>query len=244
MKKVFFALILSFFMLNCRANADDLSKYYKECLDFISRPKVEVYGSYGTLRYNYEKDSAYLTEEQDKKVKQYSSEQMPMELKVLGLTKMQDIVDFKAEFSQLMLSQGYNCLYPENIQISIDYYLPTIYIASELEKGTCLYDITLRHERTHAQIYIESLDYFLPRLKKYADALFDNIGVKVIAKGEAVDKAMADLSKSYHDTVQKRIDAWYRAVEKEQLKMDTLEQYKLESQICREIEAAEAAEEF
>jgi hypothetical protein len=55
---------------------------------------------------------------------------------------------------------------------------------------------------------------------------------------------MADLSKSYHDAVQKRIDAWYKAVEKEQLKMDTIDQYKLESRICQEIEAAENAEEF
>ena len=244
MKKVFFALILNLFMWCGITRADDLSAYQKECLDFISRPKVDVYGSYGNLRYNYDKDSAYLTQEQEKKVKAYSAEETNVEMKVLGLTKMQDTVDFKAEFTQLALNKGYICLYPENIQISIDYYLPTIYIANELQKGTCLYDITLRHERTHAQIYIEALDYFLPRLKKYADALFDNIGVKVITKGESVDNAMADLSKSYHDAVQKRIDAWYKAVEKEQLKMDTIEQYKLESRICQEIEAAENAEEF
>ena len=244
MKKVFFALILNLFIWSGATRADDLSAYQKECLDFISRPKVEVYGSYGNLRYNYDKDSAYLTQEQEKKVKAYSAEETNVEMKVLGLTKMQDTVDFKSEFTQLALNKGYICLYPENIQISIDYYLPTIYIANELQKGTCLYDITLRHERTHAQIYIEALDYFLPRLKKYADALFDNIGVKIITKGESVDNAMSDLSKSYHDAVQKRIDAWYKAVEKEQLKMDTIEQYKLESRICQEIEAAENAEEF
>ncbi len=244
MRKVFFALIFVFFMQCSSAKADDLSTYRQECLDFISRPKVEVFGSYGNLRYNYDKDSTYLTQEQEKKIKAYSSEDAQIELKVLGLTKMQDTVDFKAEFTQLALNKGYVCLYPESIQVSIDYYLPTIYIASELEKGTCLYDVTLRHERTHAQIYIEALDYFLPRLKKYADALFDNIGVKVITKGESVDNAMADLSKSYHDAVQKRIDAWYKAVEKEQLKMDTIDQYKLESRICQEIEAAENAEEF
>lgn len=227
-----------------RAMADDLSAYRQECLDFISHPKVDVFGSYGNLRYSYDKDSAYLTQEQEKKVKAYSSEDAQIELKVLGLTKMQDTVDFKAEFTQLALNRGYICLYPESIQISIDYYLPTIYIAKELEQGTCLYDITLRHERTHAQIYIEALDYFLPRLKKYADALFDNIGIKIIAKGESVDNAMSDLSKAYHDSVQKRIDAWYKAVEKEQLKMDTIEQYKLESRICHEIEATEDQEEF
>jgi len=244
MRKVFFALILSFFVCNGCAQAEDLSAYQKECIDFIARPKVEVFGSYGNLRYNYDKDSFYLTQEQEKKVKAYSSQDKGIELKVMGLTKMQDTVDFKAEFTQLALNKGYICLYPENIHISIDYYLPTIYIASELEKGSCLYDVTLRHERTHAQIYIEALDYFLPRLKKYADALFDNLGVKVISKDESIDAAMADLSKSYHDAVQKRIDSWYKAVEQEQLKMDTIEQYKLESRICQEIEAMEKAEEF
>lgn len=222
-----------------RATADDLSAYRQECLDFISRPKVEVYGAYGNLRYNYDKDSQYLTQEQAKKVKEYSLDDAQIEQKVLGLTRMQDTVDFKTVFTQLVLNRGYICLYPESIQVSIDYYLPTIYIAKELEKGTCLYDITLRHERTHAQIYIEALDYFLPQLKKYADALFDNIGIKIIAKGESVDNAMSDLSKSYHDAVQKKIDSWYKSVEKEQLKMDTIEQYRLESRICREIETTE-----
>ena len=67
MKKVFFALILNLFIWSGATRADDLSAYQKECLDFISRPKVEVYGSYGNLRYNYDKDSAYLTQEQEKK---------------------------------------------------------------------------------------------------------------------------------------------------------------------------------
>lgn len=236
MKKVFFALILSLFVEQTARASEDISAYKKECLGFISRPKVEVYGSYGKLRYNYDKDSAYLTKEQEKKLQEYSQSET-MDMKVLGLTKMKDVVDFKSEFTKLSLNRGYNCLYPENITISIDYYLPTIYIAKELEKGTCLYDVTLRHERTHAQIYIEALDYFLPLLKKYADSLFDNVGIRVVSSQESVDDAMKELSAAYHDAVQKKIDAWYRSVEKEQLKMDTFEQYTLESSICKKIEA-------
>ena len=236
MKKVFFALILSLFVEQTARASEDISAYKKECLGFISRPKVEVYGSYGKLRYNYDKDSAYLTKEQEKKLQEYSQSET-MEMKVLGLTKMKDVVDFKSEFTKLSLNRGYNCLYPENITISIDYYLPTIYIAKELEKGTCLYDVTLRHERTHAQIYIEALDYFLPLLKKYADSLFDNVGIRVVSSQESVDDAMKELSAAYHDAVQKKIDAWYRSVEKEQLKMDTFEQYTLEGSICKKIEA-------
>ena len=53
MKKVFFALILSLFVEQTARASEDISVYKKECLGFISRPKVEVYGSYGKLRYNY-----------------------------------------------------------------------------------------------------------------------------------------------------------------------------------------------
>lgn len=242
MKKVFFALILSFFVEQSAQATEDIAAYKKECLDYISRPKVEVYGSYGKLHYNYDKDSAYLTKEQEKKVQKYS-QQEAVEMNVLGLTKMKDVVDFKSEFAKLSLNRGYNCLYPESISISIDYYLPTIYIAKELEKGTCLYDLTLRHEKTHAQIYIEALDYFLPLLKKYADSLFDNVGIRVISSQESVDDAMQELSMAYHNAVQKKIDVWYRSVEKEQLKMDTFDQYALETSICKKIEAENSEDE-
>lgn len=241
MKKVFFALILSFFVPSIVWAEDKLAVYKQECLDFISRPKVEVYGAYGKLEYNYEKNSDYLTSEQIKKVKEYSQQTSP-EMKVLGWTQMQSKFDLKANFVRLALSNGYNCFYPESLEISIEYDNPTIYIAKELEVGTCLYDTTLRHERTHAQIYIEALDYFLPRLKQYADALFDSVGIKIIAKGESLDNAMVELSEAYRNAIQKRVDSWYRAIETEQLKMDTLEQYTLESNLCREIEASKEEE--
>lgn len=91
---------------------------------------------------------------------------MPQDLVPVGLTKVRDGFDFNMTVGHIEISHGYSCLYPQEINAHLGYYVPTIYILKDLQKGTCLYEVALRHEKTHMQIYIEALDYFLPEFKK------------------------------------------------------------------------------
>lgn len=233
MKKVFFALILSFFVIR-PVCAQSLEKYEKECLSFIKAPEVSVSSAYGKLRYRFDKDKDFLRRETEKKFTE-SGEKMPKEFIPIGLTKVRDIFDFNLTAGQIELSKGYVCLYPEKIDVRLEYYMPTIYILEGLKEGTCQYDLALRHEKTHMQIYIEALDYFLPILKKEAEGLFKKAGVKAALPEEAEEVAQA-LNKAYLQILQEKIDAWRAEVETEQMKLDSVENYMMENLLCQKMD--------
>ncbi len=69
MKKVFFALILFCCTPFSAQTAENLQKYEEECRSIIASPRVEVTSTYGKLKYNYQKDGAYLRKETEKKYK-------------------------------------------------------------------------------------------------------------------------------------------------------------------------------
>ena len=235
MKKVFFALIfMSAWVNNAHSvAADDLQRYVEECLSVIDKPQVEVTSSYGKLRYNYTKGKEYLRRET---IKQYeeNGREVPDDFIPIGLTKVRDGFNFNMSVGQIEISHGYECVYPEETHLG--YYTPTIYILKDLEKDSCLYEVALKHEKTHMQIYIEALDYFLPEFKKTADGLFETVGVKVVAPGQRADIVAKELNVAYLQTLQQKVERWRQEVEDEQIKLDSAEQYILENKLCEKFD--------
>lgn len=236
MKKVFFSLIFGCFLVRPVMASNDLAKYEAECLNFIKRPNVELTSTYGKLKYNFQKDSAFLQQETAKRF-QDVGEKVYDGFEPVGLTKVRDAFDFNVTVGQIDISNGYTCLYPETIKVHLGYYVPTIYILNSLKKGTCLYEIALRHEKTHMQIYLEALDYFLPQLKEMINGLFDTVGVKIVKRAKAGREAAKEVNDLYLLPVQKKVDQWRKEVETEQLKLDSPEHYIIENKLCEEIEA-------
>ncbi len=236
MIKVFFTLILSCIIAFRSADAaTSLKKYEDECISFIKAPKVTVTSTYGKLRYDYGKDKKYLQKETSRRF-QEQGEELYEGFDPVGLTKVRDAFDFAVTVSQIDVSNGYTCFYPEAIKVHLGYYTPTIYILNSLKKGSCLYNLAERHEKTHMQIYIEALDYFLSQLKETANGLFDRVGVKIVKRGYSGKKAAEELNNAYLAVIQAKVENWRKAVEKEQLKLDTPEQYILENKLCQELE--------
>lgn len=238
MKKVFFTLIFSCFMASYVWAAENLQKYEDECRSFIKEPMVELTSTYGKLKYDYSKDKKFLEKETLKRFQEQGTEKYEG-FEPVGLTKVRDAFDFSVTVGQIDVSNGYTCFYPETIKVHLGYYTPTIYILKSLKKGSCLYDLAVRHEKTHMQIYIEALDYFLPELKKIVKGLFGQIGVKVVKRGEAGRAVAEELNNAYLAVAQARVEKWRKNVEKEQLKLDTPEHYMLENALCEEIEKSE-----
>lgn len=238
MKKVFFALILVFISgISFKAKAD-IKNLQEECLGIVNPPKVRVTSSYGKLRYNFEKDQKFFLAETQKRFQQ-QGQIAPGEVIPIGLTKVRDGFDFSMTIGKVGISHGNVCLYPEKIDIHLGYYVPTIYILDSLEKDTCLYKMSLQHEKTHMQIYIEALDYFLPELKAVSNKLFDRIGVKILSPKDDVESAAEDLNTLYLSSIQDKVNAWRKEVEIEQLKLDTAEHYLIETRLCEELDAKE-----
>lgn len=243
MKKIFFALILSSFF-NLPVLADEsMAKYKEECLRYISSPKVVLQSSYGKLRYNYSKDMEYLGKATAKKLEALHKSTQS-EFKIMGLTKVRDVFDYETTFSIFPLNNSYSCIYPENIKVRLAYNMPTIYIANNLKKDTCLYDLTMRHENTHMHIYIDAMDYFLPIFKKYLDGQFKEIGIEIVSRKENVQETIKKLNEKYLKGAQQKVDAWRQEIEDEELKLDTPEHYLMESMICEHIDGTRIPDEI
>lgn len=235
MRKVFFALIFNFFFIYSSYGIENLQKYQEDCLKYIDRPIVELVSSYGKLRYNFDKDEAYLKRETELKF-EAQNEDFSGDFSPIGLTKVRDSFDFDFTAETIKLNHGYLCVYPSKIRMRLEYLMPTIYILKDLKEGSCLYDLALRHEKTHMQIYIEALDYFLPILKEYAESLFDKVGVMVISAYEPEGMAAQMLHETYLKKIQKKVNDWQTEVEQEQLKLDSPQNYILENSLCLEVE--------
>jgi len=235
MKKIFFALILNLFFIYSAKATDGLERYREECASFVKRPQVDLVASYGKLRYKFDKDAEYLRRETREKFAEQNQE-MDDDFVPAGLTKVRDTFDLDFTAGSFGVSHGYICVYPETIKARLEYTHPTIYILNSLDKDSCFYKVAVRHENTHMQIYIDALDYFLPKLKKYMEGLFDEIGFIVIAKDESEEDAAKKLNEAYINAIQNKIEEWHKEVETEQLKLDSPENYALENMLCQNIE--------
>ncbi len=236
MKKVFFVLISNLFFAFSAYGAEDIARYQEECLSFISKPDVNVSSSYGKLRYKFDKDEDFLRK---KTAQKFANQNQTMDSSFvpIGLTDVRDVIDLDFQVETMGLSHGYTCVYPKKINVNLEYSLPTIYVLKTLTPGSCMYEVALRHEKTHMQIYIEALDYILPILKNYTNSLFDNIGIRIVPRGEPTEDVAKELNDVYFAKIQQLINSWRRDVEIEQLKLDTPEQYMLENKICEKIDA-------
>lgn len=235
MKKVFFALILSFFSANFCLADENLLKFEEECKSVINKPKVKVLSSYGKLQYDFTKNNAYLKKETEKKYNEQNAK-MPNFLEPVGLTKVRDNFEFNMNIGQIEVSRGYKCFYPESIDVYLGYSFPVIYVSKELKEGSCMYDVTIRHEKTHMQMYIDGLDYFLPQLKRTVKGLYDDVGVKVVKNGVDYQEVARELNEAYLSIVENKITKWREDINNEQMKLDSLEHYVLENRICEEEE--------
>ncbi len=237
MKKVFFALIFTVSLAKVGYAIDDglMKHYVEECLSVIDKPVVDVTSAYGKLRYNYTRGKDFLKRETEEKYNANGLD-MPEDFIPIGLTKVRDSFSFDLTVGQIEISHGYECIYPEKIEAHLGYYVPTIYISKDLEKDSCLYDVAVRHEKTHMQIYLEALDYFLPEFKKTAEGLFENVGVKIVAPGQQADVVAKELNVEYLQKLQQKVETWRKEVEFEQMKLDSVENYIIENKLCEKFD--------
>jgi hypothetical protein len=242
MKKVFFALIFGLLANDCAFAQDNLKQYEEECLAIIEKPKIRLMSSYGKLRYNYEKDSAFLRKETEKMYKEQGLE-LPEEFEPMGLTRIRDGFEVKMEVGTVGVSHGYQCIYPESIDVFVGYYFPVVYIAKELAKESCMYDLTLRHEQVHLRIFVEALDYFLPKFKKIVNGARDKLGVKIVERNMDAKLAAEEYNDMYIKYFENIVNKWRKAVSAEQMKLDSVENYILEAKICEEEEEESNLEE-
>lgn len=219
MKKLFFILI---FCLNFLP-VQDLSA----CPKNNHTPKINLYTSYGKLTYDNSKNNAQITE--------IASKYGILEKGIFasGLSTIDINLDIVLKTSGEELPDKSICVYPENIDFTISFSSPVIYISDQLKPNSCEYNLVLRHEQTHQQINSSALDFFLPLFRSAANKIAQNLKPIKIQNNSEINKASNQLTLEFNEKLTPLLNFFKKQILQEQLKLDNNENYKNESLICR-----------
>lgn len=222
MKKLFF--VLTFLFLTCqlpKANASDV------CLSYKKMPRIEFSTSYGRLMYDTNNNRRQLTKLGEK----YGI--IEHGLFAAGLATIGVNYQVSLNASAQSAPGGNICVVPEVVQVFIGYQEPTIYISNDLQRGSCEYNVVLRHEQTHQQINVTALEYFIPKLKQASAAIINNVNPMSVQREDQIEPAIQELIQTYTNRLEPLINFFKSELIKEQAKLDSPENYKLEGGLCR-----------
>lgn len=127
---------------------------------------------------------------------------------------------------------GSTCLWVSEADIAVTYGERTIYLARELQPGTCSYEVALEHERRHARTDDDVLDAEMPRLKRaMVDAVrkIDVVGPIDSKKVNAERDALGRTLQQALDKASARLEEVRRTA---QAKHDTQEAYRRDNARC------------
>lgn len=219
MKKLFFTLILALFgpIFSTRAS----------CPETYPLPKIEFYSSYGKLKYDFSKNTEYITKLAQK------AKTIQTGLFASGLTTIKMNLNISLNNTGKKQSKNYFCVYPKDIKISIYYSDPTIYVAKHLKPNSCEYNVVLRHEHAHLQINKTALDYFLPLFHKAIIEILKSIKPRKVMHSSQIKLASEEITEEFQNKINPLYDYFRQQIFNEQQKLDNDNNYKYENQLCR-----------
>lgn len=217
MKKLFFILTLLFFP----------TSGFSACPEISSAPKIELYTSYGKLKYDFSQNNQQITKLAEKQGI------IEKGLFASGLSTINVNMDITLKTVGDIIGKYDFCVYPTTVKLSIYYSNPTIYISKQLIPNSCEYNVVLRHEQTHQQINKAALDYFLPLFNEAAKNISTSIKPINVKNLSDIDKASAELTKEYNKKLSPLLEFFKQELLKEQLKLDNQANYQHENILCR-----------
>ena len=219
MKKLFFILTISFF-LSPSAFCND------ECSSVQINPKIKVLSSYGKLTFDKSKTQKELT----KTTKQHVF--VENGLFANGLSTANINFDISLKTYAQKLNDSKFCIIPKEVTIFLGFENPTIYISSNLEENSCEYNIVLNHEKTHQQINIKTLEYYLPLFKNTSTTIIKEIEPLVITDINKLEDTTNDYIKIYNKKLTPLVDFIKKEIFEQQKKLDNPDNYKYENSLC------------
>jgi len=224
MKKLIFTLTILGF-----STFSSLAHCYNGCEQIRPQPKINFYTSYGKLEYDFSKDQMGIS--------QIGMQHGVIEKGIFanglatGTLKWEINVSTSAQKGQTKQF----CATPSEIDFYMGFTNPTIYVSSDLRKGTCMYDLVLRHEQTHQQINIKTLEYFIPLFKQALQKIIQEIPAEPLAGKTQIslNHASTIIAQKYSERIKPLIDVFKKELQIEQGKLDNSSNYAFENSICR-----------
>ena len=228
MKKLFDVLIFAtlFFVAVCaeaKTTAESL------CLQKASKPEVTIEVSYGALKYDFSKNNKTLTRMH---IRNYGGTVLPGK-QVHGLASYDLVTEISFQLQKSSFSNKATCVYPLYVTLKIGVQNPTIYISRNLQKGSCSYQVALRHEQTHQQINAEIFESFLPKIEQ---TFLNIVSQYALLSSEAdidLTQAQKTLQSKYLEALNPVIEEIKSTIKQEQSKLDSIENYNYEESICK-----------
>ncbi len=230
MKNLFFVLILLNLLApldKAKAAAFDVPAK-RQCEEQDFALKINFTTSYGKLVYDQSKTKAELS------VMAQRAGIFEKGVFAAGLALVNIDSEYELNTMTQSLSDGGHCLIPYQLNVHVGYSQPIIYLAKELEKGSCTYNLVLRHEQVHQQINKQALEYFVPQIYQSIKEQTAQIKPMYIAPQSSEDKAAQELTKKYHQIITPLVDNFRDQILAEQSKLDNQQQYQREGDICRQ----------
>lgn len=228
MKNLFFVLTLSNLLVTSAsvlANSPETLRY--QCENYPYELKIDFTTSYGNLVYDETLSKAELS------IMAQKAGIFEQGVFAAGLA----LVNIDSEYELNTITQtmvgGGRCLIPYQLNVHVGYSRPIIYLAKELEKGSCTYNLVLRHEQVHQQINKQALEYFIPKIYQSIKKEAQSIKPIYISPQSSEDKAAKELTQHYHEIIMPKVNEFRDQILAEQSKLDNQRQYQLEGDICR-----------
>ena len=222
-------LLLIFFAALLPTDASAMSYRYAEqkCRQIYleNPPEIDIKYNYGELKYDFSKTRSELAD--------INKAVLGVEKNNLrGLTSLEP--NIKIEGLQLRgegIDDAKFCVYPVKIEVFVGLN-PIIYLENSLEKGSCEYKVTLRHEYTHADIGHTAFNMLIKALQKQLPGYAAKTGIRVVAPDE-LDEQAEKLNKDFQNQVLMLWQVFINTLNQQHELLDTQENYKRESSLCR-----------
>lgn len=124
------------------------------------------------------------------------------------------------------------CLVLREAVIEVEFADRRIYLAQELPRGSCQYDVTLAHEQLHARIDDTVLARELPKLKESLHKAATEVGSIGPVPVRDLGSYRDDLNERLQRVFERELDRIAQIRRREQARIDTPESYKRESERC------------
>jgi len=229
MKKLFFVLILSaIFYLALPVYAEKATVDMRgECESMVSVPELVLTTSYGKLVYDFS-----LSKNELSKMAQQAGI-FEQGVFAAGLALVNIDSEFELETLTQTMDNNDRCILPQRFKVYIGFSRPTIYMAKELQPGSCNYNLVLRHEQVHQQINKQALEYFIPIIRRELSEIIKKIPPAYVGRMDSEDKISAALTQKYYNAVTPLVNHLRDQILEEQRKLDNRSNYRKESGICR-----------
>ena len=224
MKKLFFILtVLLGTSLSVEAAA------FNRCAELKPQPRLSFYTSYGKLEYDFSKDQMGIT----KVGMSYGVIEKGIFANGLATGTVKWEVDVSSEGREGR--NGEICAYPVEIKFYLGFADPKIYVSRDLRKGSCMYDLVLRHEQTHQQINVKALEYFIPLFEQALKKISQEIPAELVGamNRAALSRGSEKMAAAYSKRIEPLINVFKKELEIEQGKLDNASNYAFENSICR-----------